>query len=188
MATDLAAGTTVTSAPPAGASDDLPDPALVWRWVGAATRPVVGWVLAGLGVIAIVVGYLGVSREAVVAKQLPYLISGGIGGVALVGFGAALIASEDMRRFRGRLDALEAMVADLHGVLLARPDAPSPNGQRAAEATTGDDRLVALRGGRSFHRASCAMVAGKQGVATISAADARRRGLSPCRLCEPSAR
>ena len=62
--------------------EELPDPALFWRWVGKATRPVVGWVLAGLGVIAILIGYLGISRESLVAKQLPYLISGGIGGIA----------------------------------------------------------------------------------------------------------
>src|SRR2546421_5825231 len=123
--------------------EELPDPALFWRWVGRATRPVGGWVLAGLGVIAILVGYLGISRESLVAKQLPYLISGGIGGIALVGAGAALIATEDLRRFRTRLDRLEAMVGDLHSVLLSRADAPSHNGQRPS-ATSGTTGLVAL--------------------------------------------
>src|SRR5436853_3666766 len=136
--------------------EELPDPALFWRWVGRATRPVVGWVLAGLGVIAILIGYLGISRESLVAKQLPYLISGGIGGIALVGAGAALIATEDLRRFRTRLDRLESMVADLHGVLLTRDDAPTTNGQRAPAGA--GDALVALPGGRSFHRPDCAMV------------------------------
>src|SRR2546423_9205968 len=116
--------------------EELPDPALFWRWVGRATRPVVGWVLAGLGVIAILIGYLGISRESLVAKQLPYLISGGIGGIALVGAGAALIATEDLRRFRARLDRLAAMVGDLHGVLLSRPDAPSGNGHPALSQTS----------------------------------------------------
>ncbi|MDX6551713.1 MAG: hypothetical protein QOH74_201, partial [Gaiellales bacterium] len=164
--------------------DELPDPALFWRWVGGATRPVVGWVLAGLGVIAILIGYLGISRESLVAKQLPYLISGGIGGIALVGAGAALIATEDLRRFRTRLDRLEAMIGDLHGVLLSRPDAPSGNGQRAARARSSGE-LVALPAGRSFHRADCVMVEGKDGAQQVSAAAAQRRGLEPCRLCEP---
>jgi hypothetical protein len=164
--------------------EDLPDPALFWRWVGSATRPVVGWVLAGLGVIAILIGYLGISRESVVAKQLPYLISGGIGGIALVGAGAALIATEDIRRFRTRLDRLEAMVGDLHGALLSRADAPSGNGQRVRSEPSGD-QLVALPSGRSFHRADCAMVEGKAGVQPVTAAAAERRRLEPCRLCEP---
>jgi hypothetical protein len=185
MAADLTAETSRASDAPA--SDiDMPDPALFWRWVGRATRPVVGWVLAGLGVIAILIGYLGISRESVVAKQLPYLISGGIGGIALVGAGAALIATEDLRRFRTRLDRLESMVGDLHAVLLSRSDAPSDNGQRANAPASGERRgLVALPTGKSFHRADCVMVEGKAGVQSISASAARKRQLEPCRLCEP---
>src|SRR5205823_1256673 len=93
MATDLEAlqTTRVTNG-----DDELPDTALFWRWVGKATRPVIGWVLTGIGVILIIVGYLGVSREALVAKQLPYLVSGGILGIAFVGFGAVLLGTEDI--------------------------------------------------------------------------------------------
>jgi len=173
----------MTDEPTRSRDDDGPDPALFWRWVGRATRPVVGWVLAGLGAVAILIGYLGISRESLVAKQLPYLISGGIGGIALVGAGAALVATEDLRRFRTRLDRVESMVADLHGVLLSRADAPATNGQRTTARTA--DALVALPGGRSFHRSDCAMVEGKAGAEPVTAAAARRRRLEPCRLCEP---
>ena len=65
---------------------EMPDPALFWKWVRRATRPVWGWILVGLGLLLVLFGYLGISREALVAKQLPYLISGGILGLALVGF------------------------------------------------------------------------------------------------------
>jgi hypothetical protein len=183
MAADLTAETS-RAQPASDRSDELPDTALFWQWVGRATRPVVGWVLAGLGVIAIAIGYFGVSRESLVAKQLPYLISGGIGGIALVGAGAALVATEDLRRFRTRLDRLETMVGDLHSVLLSRADAPSPNGQRPAAAALSTG-LVALPTGRSFHRVDCAMVEGKADVAAVTPAAARRRHLEPCRLCEP---
>src|SRR5581483_11825104 len=109
---------------------ELPDPALFWKWVGRATRPVWGWVLVGLGVLFVLIGYLGISREALVAKQLPYLISGGIGGLALVGLGSMLVGTEDLKRTQERIDHLEDLVADLHNVLLSRPDAPvlSANG------------------------------------------------------------
>ena len=70
-------------------------------------------------------GYLGISREALVAKQLPYLISGGILGLALVGFGAMLVGTEDLKRTQERIDHLEDLVADLHAVLLSRADAPA---------------------------------------------------------------
>jgi hypothetical protein len=163
--------------------DELPDPSLFWRWVGRATRPVVGWALGAIGAIAILIGWIGVSGESVVAKQLPYLISGGIGGVALVGAGAALIATEDLRRYRDRLDRLESMVEDLHSVLLAGPDAPaSPNGQQQATR----DGLVALPTASVFHRPDCSMVAGKDKATSVTASAIRSRGLEPCRLCEPA--
>jgi len=185
-ATDLptvpAEGTTKSRAP------ELPDASLFWKWVGRSTRPVWGWVCVGVGVILIIVGYLGVSREALVAKQLPYLISGGILGVALVGFGAMLIGTEDLKRAQERIDRLEGLVEDLHAALLTRPDAPaiSSNGHasNAGEATQSAE-LLALPGGQSYHRADCSMIQGKSGTKSVTASTARKQGLKPCRLCEP---
>jgi hypothetical protein len=170
---------------------DLPDPALFWRWVGRATRPVWGWILVGLGFVAVLVGYLGISREALVAKQLPYLISGGIGGIALVGFGAMLVGTEDLKRSHERIDRLEALVADLHAALLNRPDAPvvgSANGETADQrddAGSARAALLALPSGQSYHRADCSMIQGKPDARAVTPAAARRQGLKPCRMCEP---
>lgn len=179
------------------ANDDLPDTALFWRWVRDATWPLAGWIVAGIGLIFIIAGYLGISREALVAKQMPYLVSGGIGGIALVGAGAALIRMDELRTQRKRIDELEAMVRDLHGVLLAHPDAPvaetavSGNGHTSSWRIEGHDAnpdgstLVALPDGQSYHRADCAMVQGKPAAAAITPSAARHRGLSPCRMCDP---
>lgn len=168
---------------------DMPDPSLFWKWVGRATRPVWGWILVGLGLILIIVGYLGISREALVAKQLPYLISGGIGGLALVGFGAMLVGTEDLKRTQERIDELEDLVADLHSVLLSRADAPtvSINGDSAGQHFSGESSvtLLALPGGSSYHRADCSMIQGKREAKPVTASAARRQGLKPCRLCEP---
>lgn len=167
---------------------DMPDPSLFWKWVGRATRPVWGWILVGLGIILIIVGYLGISREALVAKQLPYLISGGIGGLALVGFGAMLVGTEDLKRTQERIDELEDLVADLHSVLLSRADAPtvSINGDSAGQHFSGESvTLLALPGGSSYHRADCSMIQGKREAKPVTASAARRQGLKPCRLCEP---
>jgi len=48
---------------------------------------VVGSVLVAAGIAAVVVGYLGASHTVLVAGQIPYLISGGLLGVALVFLG-----------------------------------------------------------------------------------------------------
>ncbi len=181
---------TISSEVDSRSRPEMPDPALFWKWVGRATRPVWGWILVGLGFLFVLIGYLGISREALVAKQLPYLISGGIGGIALVGFGAMLVGTEDLKRTQERIDHLEDLVADLHAVLLSRPDAPAPSrngssrGDSASRATE-DATLLALPGGSSYHRADCSMIQGKKDAKPITAGAARRQGLKPCRLCEP---
>ena len=168
---------------------ELPDPALFWKWVGRATRPVWGWILVGVGLLLILIGYLGISREALVAKQLPYLISGGIGGIALIGFGTMLVGTEDLKRTQERIDHLEDLVADLHAALLSRSDAPalSPNGETAGPSGSSSPSvtLLALPGGRSYHRADCSMIEGKRDAKPVTASAARQQGLKPCRLCEP---
>ena len=183
----------VTAPAPAAARDprerELPDPALFWRWVGRATRPVVGWVLTGLGALALLIGYLGISREAIVAKQIPYLISGGIGGLALLIIGAVFLGTEDVRRDAARLDRLEAMVEQLHAALLvADPVAAEEimtSGQADTAMTTGAPGVVVLPQGKSFHRGDCPMVDGKPAAESVPVERATSRGLVPCRLCTP---
>ena len=176
-----------TEADPKSRAPQMPDPSLFWKWVGRATRPVWGWVFVGLGLLLVLMGYLGMSREALVAKQLPYLISGGILGLAFVGFGAMLVGTEDLKRTQERIDHLEDLVADLHAVLLSRADAPaiSQNGESAAPTSQAAATLMALPGGQSYHRAGCSMIEGKSEAQPVTASAARRQGLKPCRLCEP---
>ena len=163
--------------------EDFPDTRLFWRWAGQATRPVVGWVLIALGAIAILLGYLGVSREALVAKQLPYLISGGITGMVLVAIGSFFLGTEDLRKQLLRLDHIEEQVDELHAVLLSRHDAPVRTGNGTAHASSGE--LLAVHNGSTYHRPSCQMVVGKDNAETVTARTIARRGLSRCGICEP---
>jgi hypothetical protein len=175
--------------------DDDPDPRELWRWAGAAARPWAGWLFIAVGALFILVGYLGVSREAIVEKQVPYLLSGGIGGVLLCVVGAYFLGTEELRKDSGRLDRLERMVEELHAALLQRADAPAPpshdgrsaNGRNAGAAEDGSPPpLVAVEGGETFHVAGCAMAEGKA-VEALTADAAMARGLRPCPLCEPVA-
>jgi len=172
----------------------VPDAALFWRWVARATRPVVGWILTGLGALAILFGYLGLSRKAFVGEQLPYLISGGIGGMALVIVGGVFLATEDIRRNLARVDDLQQtvddlgqLVTDLHRVLLALPEVEEVRRTSAFSGADGNGqaRLVALPDGTRYHTPDCAMVAGKANASPVSPATVQRQSMQPCAVCNP---
>lgn len=51
----------------------------------------------GLGALFLLVGWFGTSGTPSVAKQLPYMISGGLGGIFLLTVGGVLWLSADLR-------------------------------------------------------------------------------------------
>ncbi|MGH2784148.1 MAG: hypothetical protein ACRDJ1_02695 [Actinomycetota bacterium] len=79
----------------------------------AFTRSVVLAVglIAG-GFVAIALGWKGVAASLLVAEQLPYLLSGGVGGLALIVAGAGILTVQVNRywnaRERTRLDLVLA--------------------------------------------------------------------------------
>jgi hypothetical protein len=167
--------------------DQDADPRELWRWVGAAVRPWLGWILLAAGALLMLLGYFGVSREAQPGKQIPYLVSGGVGGMFLAVLGAYFLGTQELRRDSGRLDRVEGMVEDLHAALLRRPDAPDLTANGSAAVGEGPSRrVVAMPGGDLFHRVTCRLVQGKDGEAMTPAA-AKKQGLEPCPACTPTA-
>ena len=170
--------------------DEQPDAAAFWRWVWTSVRPVLGYVFVAIGIVLLLTAYLGVSREVLVAKQIPYLVSGGLFGLAFVTLGSRFLLIEDLRRDAGRLDRLEQAVADLHAALLTRPDAPATyaDGTASQTASNGHARpepVLALTGGDSFHRPDCPIVDGKDSAKPLTSTAAQKKGLSACPLCQP---
>jgi hypothetical protein len=72
-----------------------------------------GWALIGLGAVALLLGWIGVSGTALPSEQIPYVVSGGIAGIALIGVGATMLLSADLRDEWGRLDAIEQRLSQL---------------------------------------------------------------------------
>jgi hypothetical protein len=174
---------------------DLPDRRVFWMWVWTHIRPLVGWLLAALGATALFLGWYGVSGQALTARQLPYLVSGGLVGIALIVMAGVFLATEDWRRQLVRLEDLERKVDELHTLLttdlpLTSPGPLSPHaaGVITVEPSTPIGRagsVVALPSGSVFHRMGCTLVAGKSAIAAVDAATIARRGLAPCRICDP---
>jgi hypothetical protein len=59
---------------------------------------IVGGVLVGVGIIAVLVGYFGASGTTNVYEQVPYALSGGVLGLGLIVLGCALITRFSLAR------------------------------------------------------------------------------------------
>jgi hypothetical protein len=88
------------------------------------------WACVLAGALVLIIGYVGVSGTPYEAKQLPYIISGGLGGVFLLGVGGLLWLSADLRDEWVKLDELDAKLDDIAAALgadAAPADAAGPS-------------------------------------------------------------
>ena len=111
-------------------------------FVRANADRVVAFGLVVLGIVALIVGWFGVSGTGLAAEQLPYLVSGGLGGVVLIVIGCTAWVSADLQDEWRRLDAIEEQLGQLASsrATVATDNAPSnPNGHVAV----GDSGSVA---------------------------------------------
>jgi apolipoprotein N-acyltransferase len=167
--------------------------------VGWQPGSVIGWLLVALGAVALALGYWGVSGEALVARQLPYVASGGLVGVALVFVGALVLGLQDLRSVDRRVARVERIALELHEQLLVaeerlaaqetgdsadRSPSQRPVTTEASHASPGDATRVRLEGGDSIHRPECPIVAGKPTV-PVTNAPAGSNGFTACKLCAP---
>lgn len=84
----------------------------VLRWLRVQWDRALAVTVFAAGVVALVVGWAGISGEVFAARQLPYLLSGGIGGLFLLGAGATLWLSADLRDEWYQLRRIEQRMAD----------------------------------------------------------------------------
>ena len=144
-------------------------------FLGRFWQFVLGAALVAGGLAAIVLGYLGASGTVHVGLQVPYLLSGGLLGLALVVFGSSLLVSHALGRQARLLRKLIDEIQELEALGLAPTPAPA-----------GADGLVlAPAGATSYHRPGCRLLGGKS-ARRLKPETARSRGLEPCALCDPA--
>jgi hypothetical protein len=108
---------------------------------------VAAWVAIGLGALLLLLGWLGVSDTVYPAEQLPFIISGGVGGACLIGIGAMLWLSADLRDEWTELQEISKQLAQANGRAdsdgdagtngsATEPDAPAPRRRRGARASS----------------------------------------------------
>lgn len=65
-----------------------------------------------LGLVSVLLGWLGVSGKSLPAAQIPYLASGAVLGVVLIGIAATLWISADLRDEWTKLDEIHRAVTE----------------------------------------------------------------------------
>ena len=139
-------------------------------------------VLTVAGFTLIVLGWNGMARVASADQQLPYILSGGFGGVGLVLLGVGIMLVAQIRTERRKLmNVLEVMAVAVSRT--ADPSRPLSGGSPPTEAPAGPGTVVA--GPSTYHRPDCRLVQGKEGLDRTTIAEARASGLSPCGVCAP---
>lgn len=134
--------------------------------------------IVAIGLLVIGFGWNGAAGTPNFIAQMPYLISGGFLGLAIVAVGAALMITQSHREDRARLEAkLDELVE-----ALARGQATTTGTAQAPATAAG---LVAV-GAASYHRPDCRLVEGREETQLLTVAEAQGRGLVACRVCKPA--
>ena len=87
------------------------------------------------GLVALGLGWLGISDSLYVVEQLPYLISGGLVGLFLLGFGAVMWISADLRDEWRELRGLRELHTERLPRITERVDAELARERRAAASS-----------------------------------------------------
>lgn len=135
-----------------------------------------GVLLCLIGLVAIFFGWNGAAGSNVPMAQFPYLISGGIAGLAVVVMGGALLVVQNAREDRARLEAvLERLIS-----------ASEHSGAAAGAAGPGAGLAgLVLAGTSSYHRPECTLPAAREEAHLVPLEDALGRQLEACRVCRP---
>jgi len=136
---------------------------------------IAGGLCMATGVAAIFLGWFGAAHTRDVTDQIPYLISGGVFGLALCVIGSALYFSYFVAQVhhasRRQQRALEQMLMSA--------------GARIPSADDDAGLVVTVPGGATYHRPGCPLAGGKD-AAPKTLAEATEQGYKPCAICEPN--
>jgi hypothetical protein len=145
---------------------------------------IVGAALVIIGLPVIVLGWYGASRTPYVFEQLPYVISGGILGLALAVVGGlfyfAYWITRQIQETRRQSDQTQQSLGEIKDLLARGVIATTAEKAHA----TGNGSFVATEKGTMFHKADCVVVQGRDDLRTVQP---DRDGLEPCKICEPLA-
>ena len=154
-----------------------------------STRPE-RWLMIGggggvvVGLLAIILGWVGASRTPYIFEQLPYLISGGLLGLAIAVVGGLFYfgywITRQIQETRRQADETGEALRQIRDLLASG----AVSAASSSKASTGNGSYVVTEKGTMFHRPDCVVVAGREDLRTV---DPDAEGFEPCRVCDPLA-
>ena len=143
---------------------------------------IVGGVLLPLGLLLIVLAWLGASHTVLLFEQIPYMISGGLLGLALVFIGGFVYFTYWqtllVREGRDQSKRVEELLLRIESHLASGAVTPAP----AATSNPSGAVFLATPTGTMLHRSSCQVVSGRAQLRKVALGTP---GFEPCRLCRP---
>jgi uncharacterized membrane protein len=151
-----------------------------WKQLGGQTA--IG--LAVVGFLLIFLGWNGAATYDREPAQLPYVISGGIAGLAVIVLAGALMVVNAQRQDRAALlNGLAELKEAMERLSLAAAGAAS-NGVASSRPADDEEAGLVVAGPTTYHRPSCKLLEGRGALPTVTVDVAVERGLEPCRACD----
>jgi hypothetical protein len=145
----------------------------------------IGAALVGIGIPLIILGWYGAAHTPYTFEQIPYMISGGLLGLALTILGGlfyfAYWLTRQVHETRRQSDQTEAVYRRIEAMM-------SSNGHGTAVAATSGSSspkagaFVTTARGSMFHRPDCVIVKGRNDLHQVTGDE---KGLKPCKICDP---
>lgn len=134
-----------------------------------------GTLLCVAGFVVMFLGWNGAATYTFTPAQIPYLISGGIGGLGLIIIGATILILQHLRTERAHIEAAINRLAATGS--RDNPGIPNVAGT--------DTETFVIAGTDSYHRVGCTLPEGSDQAYLSKLDKAASQGLSPCRVCHP---
>jgi hypothetical protein len=133
------------------------------------------------GFVTIYFAWNGAAELNTLAGQFPYLVSGGLAGLALISAGCALWIVQTSRQLSAeRARRMQRLDTALVSVVEAFP------AEAVSVAAAPVDPDLVVVGRSSFHDPSCHLIASRDDLDRAPRSSAVEAGLTPCRVCKPA--
>ena len=145
------------------------------EFVRANARLLISVGLLVIGIVFVILGWYGAAHTNILTEQIPYLISGGLLGMALIIVAGVMASSATAER-----DTRE-LRTDLARAMSGMGTVPHSGGPGLVAAGP-DGQVFIVPGGHSFHEPGCPIVEGKD-ASSLPLRKAIDQGYVTCKLC-----